>query len=150
MTKFLPPTAKKAAYHTCGKTNQDIRSKTVSRIETHRDCGQAVLSDKIEKLDHEWDVERCLETNAAAIVLLGSIIGYRKRRNRWFLLTGTVGFFLLQHALQGWCPPLSIIRGRGIRTAEEIFQEKTVYKLIRGDFSHNTKQTDILLGMTEK
>lgn len=65
-------------------------------------------------------------------------------------MTGAVGFFLLQHALQGWCPPLPIIRKIGVRTAEEINQEKTVFKLIRGDFTGNTDDINALLTMTEK
>jgi hypothetical protein len=35
-----------------------------------------------------------------------------------------VGTFLLQHALQGWCPPVPILRRLGYRTAREIFEER--------------------------
>ena len=45
-----------------------------------------------------------------------------------------VGAFLLQHALQGWCPPLPLLRQLGVRTAEEINEERTALKTIRGDF----------------
>ena len=148
--EILPPTTKKAASHTCNKVNQDIRNKTLSCINTYKGSGEAILSDKIEKLNREWDTERVLETKAASVVLLSSIVGYKKKKCCWFLLTGAAGFFLLQHALQGWCPPLPVIRKVGVRTAEEINQEKTVFKLIRGDFSGNTDDTNTLLNMTEK
>jgi hypothetical protein len=36
--------------------------------------------------------------------------------------------------LQGWCPPLPIIRRAGVRTAREIEAERTILKAIRGDF----------------
>jgi hypothetical protein len=65
-------------------------------------------------------------------------------------LTGTVGFFLLQHALQGWCPPLPIIRALGVRTAEEISAEKAVLKRMRGDFSQDTDNVNEMLTMVEK
>ncbi len=148
--EIFPPTTKKVAFHTCNKVNQDIRNKTIICINTYKDGGEAVLSDKIEKLNREWDTERILETNAASVVLLSSIMGYKRKKCCWFLLTGAVGFFLLQHALQGWCPPLPVIRKLGVRTAEEINQEKTVFKSIRGDFSGNTDDSNALLNMAEK
>lgn len=76
---ILPPTTKKAAFHTCNQVNEDIRNKTTCCINTYRNSGEAVLSDKIEKLNREWDTERVLETNAASVVLLSSILGYKKK-----------------------------------------------------------------------
>ena len=101
-------------------------------------------------MNREWDTERVLETNAASVVLISSLAGYKKSKCACFVLTGAVGFFLLQHALQGWCPPIPVIRRLGIRTAEEISQEKTVIKLIRGDFFHHNKCVEEMLGATEK
>jgi hypothetical protein len=43
--------------------------------------------------------------------------------------------FLLQHALQGWCPPVPFFRSRGVRTAREIDQERYALKALRGDFA---------------
>lgn len=150
MKNLLPPTTKKAAFHTCNRVNQDIRNKTVSCINTYKDGGEPILSEKIEKLNHEWDTERLLENNAASVVLFSSIMGYKSKRRCWFLITGAVGFFLLHHALRGWCPPLPVIRKLGVRTAEEINQEKIVFKLIRGDFSQRPDNADELLEIAEK
>jgi len=108
------------------------------------------LSDKIHKLEHEWDTERVLETTAASAVLLGSILAFQKKKCCYSCLTGTVGSFLLLHALQGWCPTLPIIRCMGVRTAEEIFNEKTVFKMVRGDFSGNTGEAERMLDIAEK
>jgi hypothetical protein len=33
---ILPPTTKKAAFHTCNKVNQDIRNKTICCINTYK------------------------------------------------------------------------------------------------------------------
>lgn len=35
------------------------------------------------------------------------------------------------HSLQGWCPPLPIIRRMGIRTAEEITKEKDALRKLK-------------------
>jgi len=44
--------------------------------------------------------------------------------------------FLLQHAVQGWCPPLPVLRRLGFRTAREIEVERNALKALRGDFGH--------------
>ncbi|NLW68840.1 MAG: hypothetical protein GXY28_13685, partial [Bacteriovoracaceae bacterium] len=42
--------------------------------------------------------------------------------------------FLLQHAIQGWCPPVSIFRRLGMRTKEEIQFELYGLRMLKGDF----------------
>lgn len=147
---IFPKTTKKSAMHTCNKVNQTIRNKTVYCIKKYIDSNEVLLSERISKLNFEWDTERVLETNAASIIFLCSVLGFRKKERNCFVLTGIVGFFLLLHALQGWCPPLPIIRRVGVRTAEEIFQEKSALKQIRGDFSSDVNEADKLLENAEK
>ncbi len=45
-----------------------------------------------------------------------------------------VAGFLFQHAVQGWCPPVPILRMLGFRTSYEIEQERRALKALRGDF----------------
>lgn len=78
---------------------------------------------RIDALEREWDVERILEVNASTLALTGLVLGLTVNR-RWFLLPGVVLPFLLQHGLQGWCPPLPILRRLGVRTRGEIDREK--------------------------
>lgn len=47
---------------------------------------------------------------------------------RWLALLAVVTAFLFQHAVQGCCPPLPILRRLGFRTAEEIGQEGCALK----------------------
>lgn len=84
-------------------------------------------------LQREWDTERVLETNAACLMLISLGLGMSLDR-RWLWLTGGVAAFLLQHALQGWCPPLPAIRAMGVRTSGEICIERMALKALRGDF----------------
>jgi hypothetical protein len=63
---------------------------------------------------------------------------------RWFALPAVVAGFLLQHALQGWCPPLPVFRRFGIRTAVEIHEEIVALKTMRGDFgAANRNSADV-------
>jgi hypothetical protein len=89
---------------------------------------------RIQELDQESDFERVLETMASSVSLTGIVLGATMDR-RWYLLPTAVLSFLLLHAIQGWCPPLPILRGLGIRTREEIARERYALKALAGDFA---------------
>jgi hypothetical protein len=89
----------------------------------------------LAELDHEWDIERTLEANAATASLIGLTLGATVDK-RWFLFPGVVAAFLLQHAVQGWCPPLPVFRRLGFRTQPEIEYERYALRSLRGDFRH--------------
>jgi hypothetical protein len=94
---------------------------------------QEVISRRIRELEQEWDIERWLETNASSLALVGVVLGLVKNRG-YLLLSGAVLSFLLMHAVQGWCPPVPLLRKLGIRTRSEIDREKFALKFLRGDF----------------
>ena len=81
----------------------------------------------------EWDTERLLQTNFAIFSSLGAVLTARVHR-RWAWLALGVPAFMVQHALQGWCPPLAVLRRMGVRTAREIDEERFALKSLRGDF----------------
>lgn len=145
---ILPPTTKRVQLNTKPEINKAIKEQAVYNLNAYRNADEATLSKRTKELNKEWDTERFLEANAATIILICSILGLK--HSKAFLLTGTISFFLLQHALQGWCPPLSIIRKIGIRTADEINIEKTAIKMMRGDFSHKPDTAYEMLEMAEK
>lgn len=91
----------------------------------------------LRRLEAEWDVERALGTNASVLALTGAVLGVTRNR-KWFLLTAGVMGFLMQHATQGWCPPLPVLRRLGVRTRREIDREKYRIRAARGDFAEAT------------
>lgn len=78
---------------------------------------------RIETLDREWDVERILEVNASLLAFAGLVLGVT-RNPKWLALPAVVLPFLFLHGVQGWCPPLPVLRKLGIRTRGEIDREK--------------------------
>jgi hypothetical protein len=62
--------------------------------------------------NRESDTERILEVNASALALTGLTLGVIVNR-RWLLLPAVVLPFLLQHGIQGWCPPIAVLRRMG-------------------------------------
>src|SRR5205814_10509214 len=86
---------------------------------------------RLAELDREWDIERALQANAAALSLAGLALAAFVDR-RFLLLPSGVAGFLLQHAIQGWCPPVPIMRRLGFRTPAEICEERCGLGMLRG------------------
>ena len=143
--QLLPPTTQRVSLNTNSNVNSQIRCKTKEALKNYNKSqfNQEQISERISKLNFEWDTERVLELNAATIVVISTFLSLRYSKY-WSLLTGTVGWFLLQHAIQGWCPPVPVIRRMGIRSAEEISHEKMALKIIRKDFTENNYVSELL------
>lgn len=120
--------------------NERIDRETAERVRGYARAPREALSRRIGELEREWDIERVLERNAALLALTGLALGIGVHR-RWLLLPGVVMSFLFQHAVQGWCPPLLILRPLGIRTQREIEAEKYALKALRGDFAGVAEST---------
>ena len=97
--------------------NREIDRQTNSNIRRYANNSEEVINRRIEELDKEWDVERALEVNASTLALTGLLLGVTVNRT-WLVLPGVVLSFLLQHGLQGWCPPLPLLRRLGIRNTD--------------------------------
>jgi hypothetical protein len=132
-TRLLPATDERVTRHTAAAVNAAIRRRTVQGIRRYEGADAATIDARIAQLRREWDIERLLEANAAGVALLGIALGAYADR-RWFALPAVVAGFLLQHAVQGWCPPLPVFRRLGVRTAREIHEEIVALKALRGDF----------------
>ncbi len=146
---ILPPTSQKVFLSTDPLVNAEIKKQTIKNLNVYKNCSAEELTDRIWQLGQEWDTERVMEVTASVFLIVTSLLGVKIRR-LGFILTGAAGLFMLQHALHGWCPPLPMIRKWGVRTAEEIANEKMVIKTMRGDFTERTASVEELLKMAEK
>jgi hypothetical protein len=133
MFSTLPATVDRVPEHTADSVNEEIRFQTVEKVARYSQANADAIANRLRELDAEWDIERTLEANAATAVLVGLGLGTFADR-RFFALPAVVAGFLLQHALQGWCPPLPLFRRLGVRTQSEIEQERYALKALRGDF----------------
>jgi hypothetical protein len=131
---MIPPTTTRVRENTTESVNAEIDRKIEENVAYYASAGPGAIQRRLDELDHEWDMERVLEANAAGVTLLAVALGMAEDR-RWFLLPGIVGAFLLQHAVQGWCPPVPVFRRLGFRTAQEINRERYALKALRGDFA---------------
>jgi len=136
----LPASADRVKQHTADHLNAQIRQRTQASIDRLARTPH-LIEQRLRELDREWDVERILETNAATLALSGVLLGLATNHRRWLLLSAGVTGFLLQHGLQGWCPPLAVLRRMGVRTVREIEAERYALMAIRGDFEGASPQT---------
>jgi hypothetical protein len=133
---MFPATTERVALNTNDEINERICRETDARIGWLAGAGPASIDQRLAELEEEWDIERCLETMAPTLTLTGIALGLGVSR-KWLLLPIIVQSFFLQHALQGWCPPIPVLRRLGVRTSEEINDERIALKALRGDFEHD-------------
>lgn len=124
----LPKTNKRVAQNTAPHVNNDIQEAISHSIDYYQ-ANPHLIDERLQQLDNEWDIERILETNASSLIVVGSALGFSLSR-KFFVIPFVVGAFLLQHALQGWCPPLPILRRLGCRTTSEIQEERSALEAI--------------------
>lgn len=130
---MIPDTASRVSEMTAETVNAMIQRQTEERVSQYASAGPEAIERRLQELDREWDIERALEANAAGVTLASVVLGVFENR-KWFLFPGVIAAFLLQHAIQGWCPPLPLLRRLGFRTETEINRERCALKALRGDF----------------
>ncbi|MFO7445662.1 MAG: hypothetical protein R6W90_04810 [Ignavibacteriaceae bacterium] len=133
--------------HVRRNTDKDINRRIDQEIEARVRYlslkGRYEIDSRLNELDKEWDIERTLEVNAGTLALTGVALAAMHDK-KWLILPAIITTFLIQHAVQGWCPPLPLFRKMGIRTKAEIDKEKMALKAIRGDFNETSSERDDL------
>jgi hypothetical protein len=136
----LAATTDRVEANTAEHVNRRIRRRTAENVACYAEMGPQAIDDRLAELDREWDVERVLETMAPTFTLVGLGLGLLKNK-KWFALPIFVQSFFLQHAIQGWCPPIPVLRRLGVRTACEIDAERNALKALRGDYRKVTARS---------
>lgn len=130
---MIPNTAERVSGSSSKAANRRIEAGIRESVRWHAARPHRIDA-RLQELDREWDIERALEANAASLALTGALLAATLDR-RFVAVPAIVAAFLLQHAIQGWCPPVPVLRGLGLRTAREIERERVALKAIRNDFA---------------
>jgi len=118
--------------NTATQVNSRIDAEIEGQVMFYATKPESEISERIRQLDKEWSMERLLETNASTLALVGVVLAATVNK-KWLWLSGGVLGFLLLHGVQGWCPPVPLLRRLGVRTRGEIDREKYALKMLRGD-----------------
>ena len=119
--------------NTLGSINERIRRDTERSVARVAEAGPLAIGRRLAELDREWTIERYLQLIPSTLTLAGVGMGAARGR-RWLIFPAVIAGFLLEHAIQGWCPPLPVLRRLGVRTRGEIDDERYALKALRGDF----------------
>lgn len=130
---LLSSTAERVTRHTADHWNQRIELQTERNIAYYA-AQPGEIDKRLLELDHEWDIERTLQAQAAGISVASVILGIVHSR-RWMYIPAFLSGFLMMHATQGWSPSLTLLRRMGVRTQIEIERERYALKALRGDFN---------------
>lgn len=129
---MIPSTVNRVPSHTKPLINEQIKDETRRRIEQLKNAPKEQIRARIKELENEWDIERAIEMNASTLILISMALG-RFVNKRFYVLPAVIGGFLLQHGIQGWCPPVPILRKLGFRTSYEIDEERFALKALLKD-----------------
>jgi hypothetical protein len=88
---------------------------------------------RLAELEREWDLERAMAAGAAGFTLAGLALTALVDR-RFVAVPAMVGGFLLQHAIQGWSPPVMLLRRLGFRKSGEICDERCGLKTLQREY----------------
>jgi hypothetical protein len=134
---MLPTSRSRVPAHT-SKADNAASQRRLARSIDHYARNPSKIDARLRELDREWDIERTIELNASTLAVAGILAGAFHDK-RWLVLPAAVTAFLLQHAIQGWCPPVPILRKMGFRTVYEIERERRGLKYLRGDFGRSRR-----------
>jgi hypothetical protein len=137
MTDITEPERVRA--NTAAQVNRRIDQQIEENVRRYTDKSPEEIARRIWELEQEWDIERVLQAMASSFSLLGIALSLTSDR-RWIVLPGVVLSFLLLHAVQGWCPPVPVLRRLGVRTREEIDRERYALKGLIGAFPRGVEE----------
>ncbi|MBI5263578.1 MAG: DUF2892 domain-containing protein [Bradyrhizobium sp.] len=127
----MTSTIDRVPQNTAEEVNRRIRRATAASI-AHFGKHRNQIPARLGELDREWDIERAIEANAAVLGFVGVALTAGHSR-RWLALPALVTAFLFQHAIQGWCPPVPVLRRLGFRTCHEIEEERRALLALRDE-----------------
>ncbi len=128
----MDATSDRARRHTAQSVLRRIDDDTLDHL-MEVEARPESASQRLEQLDAEWDLDRSIEAEAAAVGLAGLALGAFVRPG-FLALPAAVGAAVLLFATRGIYPLLPVFRRLGIRTAREIERERYAVKALRGDF----------------
>lgn len=67
--------------NTSQEINHQIDSEIDASVREFASKSDRKITDRINELDQEWDIERTLETNASLIALSGLVLGVTHNKN---------------------------------------------------------------------
>jgi hypothetical protein len=121
--------------YTSRAQQERLDRKMERRVRLYTSQSPEVISERIQELRREWSIERYLQIDVAAVGLTTAALAMAKNRKWGHATCAGLAFFLF-HAVEGFDPPLPLMRKAGLRSRAEINREIYALKILRGDFDN--------------
>ncbi|HEY1186860.1 MAG TPA: hypothetical protein VGE74_04340 [Gemmata sp.] len=105
------------------------------RLACLADAGPQAITDRLAQLDREWSAGRATKAFIGVMIVVG--FGLTALLNPWWLVLPALGgMFLLQYAFgrSSWLG--ATFREMGLRSGQDIDQERFALRALRGDFKN--------------
>lgn len=129
---MLSETTQRVERNTSPVLQRKFEKQLEDNVSRYIDADPQAINQRLRELDSEWNIERTIEAEAPTMIGLGIALGALSNR-KWFAVSAMAASMVILHSLQGWYPLLPIFRRMGIRTQQEIEQERMALKVLRGD-----------------
>jgi hypothetical protein len=129
---MLAQTVDRVERNTGAAINQAFDEQIAESIKQYTHATPDAIERRLAELDREWDIERVIEVEAPATIMLGILLATVHDR-RWMMLSAMAASMVIVHSLQGWYPLLPILRRIGVRSHAEIERERNGLRALRGD-----------------
>lgn len=125
-------TTNRVEINTSGTLGAEFQRQLKANLARYADASTAEIDQRLAALDREWSIERFIELEAPTMIGLGAILGVTFKRG-WFALSALAASMVILHNTQGWYPLLPLFRRLGVRSQNEIEQERSALRALRGD-----------------
>lgn len=129
---MLADTTERTELNTPPALERKFEKRLQENISRYTGADRQAIDRRLRELDREWNIERIIEAEAPTTIGLGIALGTLSNR-KWFAVSALAASMVILHSLQGWYPLLPLFRRLGLRTQQEIEQERMALKVLRGD-----------------
>jgi hypothetical protein len=129
---MLSTTTERVANNTSEEYRQQFEQQLRQNISRYMHADRQTIDRRIEELDREWNLERAIELEAPSMIALGVVLGLTHNR-KWFGLSVFAASMVILHNTQGWYPLLRVFQRMGMRSQNDIEQERQALRVLRKD-----------------
>lgn len=129
---MLTDTTRRVELNTSRAHNSHFQQQLRENVSRYLQADRATLDQRLDELDKEWNIERFIELEAPLMIGLGIVLG-RVHNRKWYGLSAMAASMVILHGVQGWYPLLPIFRRLGVRSQNEIEEERNALRVLRGD-----------------
>lgn len=121
-----------AASHRCEPT---VKGETTEqRLHRLAECGPSAIDERLSDIEQEWSAGRAAKVAIGIAVLIGMGLGL-SLGGWWYSVPVIGGLLLLQYLFSRTSWLGKVFHESGMRSGQEIDQERFALKALRGDFA---------------